>query len=125
MADVLLGPAMTWLAEHQTAYASPSVSIRRGIHTTTGVPAMLAMRDDPVTDNYGALTVPATDVGFAIDVAEYVIDGEEVEPRAGDVIITANGKEYEVAQPSTSEKAWTFPDGAEVKMLVHAKLVKG
>jgi hypothetical protein len=125
MADVL-NTAMAWLADLQTDHASESVSIRRGTHTTTGVPAMIAMQDEPVLDTYGALVTPQTDLGFGIDRAEYTINGEAVAPKAGDVIIRTaltGEPEYEVAQPSSSEKVWEDADGYQLKMLVHAKRV--
>jgi hypothetical protein len=119
--------------------ASPHAAIQR-----IALATLLAARGEPVTYSAGSYSVElraakTRPAGSQVDAAEgfqiesrawdWIVDpselldagGEQLEPKAGHKITTADGAEYRVQPSDGSELAWRWSDGLHTWRRVHTE----
>ena len=105
-----------WMAGKLEAVSGQAVKYRRGTADVelTAVPARRTSED------YGAdgSLIVSTNHDWLLDKARLVIDGEAIEPRRGDLIITADGQTF-VVVPAEAENCWRWTDQYRQRIRVH------
>src|SRR5262245_59152781 len=123
MADVL-ADALAWLTDQQKEHRAKTATLRRGSQGTANVTVAVGSQLLRVLDGRGNTKVDRTDADFLIAADEYVINGQAVQPEAGDLVEIAFGavtKRFEV-MPIASEPAWRWSDPVgQTLYRVHAK----
>lgn len=116
----LLSTAETWLAAQLKSHESVTVSMRCGTQTISDLAATV---DDHEYEVINGMGVPVQIVSrdYTFTTTDLVLNGSEVEPKSGYVVIE-NGTEYEL-MPLGSKPC--FEKSAHGKLLtVHTKRVK-
>jgi hypothetical protein len=90
---------LDWLAEQLRDAAGQTVAIKRATVTTSGVTAVVIDHGAMVETKAQAATA-IIDRVWQIAKDAYTISGSEVEPRAGDRIVTDDATEWEVLPAS-------------------------
>lgn len=112
MAD-LLKQGSHWLEQMRTTHMSSPVIYRRVGHADIEVQATIGKTDYEVADEYGA-TIRSHVVDFLI-----LADDLDLEPQAGDVIVT-DGRKYEVMDlAGEGSKRWS--DSHHTTYRIHTK----
>ena len=122
MAD-LLEKASDWLGGMRQAHLSRPVTYRRG-EDSIEVAATVGKTVFEIDDGYGAIErFESRD--FLIAAADLALNGEPVEPQAGDIIAETVGGGtlvYEVLAPG-KEPCWRWSDPYRRTLRVHTKQV--
>lgn len=123
MAKDMLGLGAAFLAANQRRYAAVSVEYRRGGDTAV-VPAVIGQTVRRTSPEAGG-GIERTDRDWLIVPADLVINGEQVEPAAEDLIVETVGdktRTYEV-RPAVDEPAWRWSDPRHSRYRIHTKLL--
>jgi hypothetical protein len=119
----LLSTGSAWLASKLKSHASQDATyyFRGGatcsLSVTVGTSEFTRGRADDIVSE-------ARVVDFLFEAADLLLNDEQVEPRAGDIIKTThNGSEsrFEVVSPGGDEPAWRFSDPNRVRVRVHTR----
>jgi hypothetical protein len=119
----MLRDGLSWLAGKLTSHAAREVTYQRGESQAT----VLATLGKTVAeqDSGEGLIMRIEIRDYLIDTASLVIDGQQVLPERGDLIIeTEDGKSftYEVL-PIGSDRAWRYSDPFRLKLRIHTRLI--
>lgn len=115
----LLQSGVTWLAGVQKDGASVEVTLRSGVHTTTGIAAVKTKSEALEEADEGKfLDIESTD--FLILAADFLVNGAAVKPDDG-MTIEWNGSTFEL-RPFANEPCWRWSDEYETRYRIHTKL---
>lgn len=102
--------------------ARPVVYTRGAV--SVEVSATVGRSDFVSVDGYGIQQV-ANSVDFLFRAPDLALEGERIEPRAGDTITDAESElRYRVCQPGPGQPAWRYTDGFGNTIRVHANLTE-
>jgi hypothetical protein len=107
------------------AHTSVAITYRRGARQVS-ITATPASTELEVVANDGTATRRRVR-DYKIDVADLVFDGEQLEPRSGDVIVeTIAGDDvtFEVFEPAEGESSWRFADSDRTRARIHTREVE-
>ena len=114
-----------WLMGELKTKAATTVSVRRSSAVTSGIAATVGSSNHQQQDDLGGIVFWESR-DYLIDAADYVLGGNQTEPKRGDLIEeTQDGTThaYEVMGDSGTV-AWRWSDDYRVKYRVHTKRVK-
>ncbi|MCA9251275.1 MAG: hypothetical protein KDA54_09075 [Phycisphaerales bacterium] len=120
----MLKQGAAWLDGQRHTHLTQLVSYQRGTDSVE-LAATIGRTEFEQADEYGVLhRIESRD--YIIRVADLVLAGETVLPKAGDQIREADGNVvhvYEVMAPS-GEPPWRYSDPYRVALRIHTKHVK-
>lgn len=118
----MLADGLTHLAAQLVGHASESVRYCRDDRSKT-VKAVLGRKLLRLDDGDGYARTTWTDMDFLIRSSELVLDGERIEPTAGDQVeitrSTGAIEVYQVASPGAGEPPWRWADPHRVLLRIH------
>lgn len=107
----------SWLGQRLDAAMGVAIKYRRdaGDCELTAVPGRRASED--IGADGAAIT--STDHDWIVDPALLVIDGEAIEPRAGDLIVTTSDDKTFVVVYADGEHCWRYTDQFRQRIRIH------
>jgi len=119
----MLRDGLSWLAGKLTSHAAREVTYQRG-ESQSSVLAMIG-KTVAEQDSGDGLIMRMEIRDYLIDTTSLVLDGQQVLPERGDLIIeTEDGKglTYEIL-PIGSDRAWRYSDPFRLKLRIHTRLI--
>jgi cytidylate kinase len=123
MAD-MMKDAMLWLEAQRTEHMTRLVTYQRGAASVV-VSATIGRTTFEVDRTLG-IHEEIQSRDYLINAEDLVLDGNQVEPAAGDRIVELDGTKqftYELSSPLGNEPAWRYSDDYRLTVRCHTKLV--
>ena len=117
----LIASGAAWLSGQLKEHVSQSVTLRRGVQSTSGISATIGNTTFEAHDEVGSI-VQIQSRDYLIEAADYAIAGQATLPRRDDVIVESDGSEFEVLP--IEGVYWRWSDPYRTRLRVHTKQVK-